>query len=57
MGEAYGAARPADHEYAMWPKRVTYLIDPEGVVRAAWEVKDLQAHTGEVLEALQQAAG
>lgn len=57
MGEAYGAARPVDHDYAAWAKRVTYLIDPEGVVRGAWQVKDLQVHTAEVLEALQQAAG
>ena len=55
MGEAYGAARPPDHDYARWPKRITYLIDPEGNVRGAWEVRDLSTHIGEVLDTLKAA--
>lgn len=55
MGTAYGTARPPDHDYAQWPKRITYLIDPDGIVRGAWEVRDLGTHIGEVLEALQAA--
>jgi peroxiredoxin len=57
MGRAYGAARPDDHEYANWAKRVTFLIDPEGTVRGAWEVRDLQTHIQEVLDTLAEAKG
>jgi peroxiredoxin Q/BCP len=35
--------------------RHTFLIDPEGVVRKAWLKVDVQEHSGEVLEALEQA--
>ena len=52
MSEAWGAARPADHQYKDWPRRITYLVDPEAKIVAAWEVKDLRAHPAEVLEVL-----
>ena len=52
MSEALGAARPPDHQYKDWPRRITYLVDPEGTIAAAWDVKDVRAHAGEVLELL-----
>lgn len=59
VGKAYGTARPPDHERAGWARRFTYLIDPEGTIRKAYVVRDVQAHAGEVLEDLRElrAAG
>lgn len=52
MSRGFEAARPPDHEYAMWPYRVTYLVGPDATIRGAWKVEDLRAHPEEVLEAL-----
>ena len=49
MGRAYGVERGADEQYPDFPKRITYLIDPEGVVAKVYEVKDVAAHSDEVL--------
>jgi peroxiredoxin len=34
------------------PRRFSYLVDPEGIVRKAYVVRDVAAHPGEVLEDL-----
>lgn len=47
-----GAARPPDHQYKDWPRRITYLVDPQANIVGAWEVKDVRAHAAEVLELL-----
>ena len=52
MGTAYGAARSADDPYASMPRRISYLIDPEGVIQRAYEVTDKAGHAGEVLSDL-----
>lgn len=52
IGAAYGTRRPDDHERARWPRRFTYLIDPEGKVARAYVVRDIPGHPGEVLEDL-----
>ena len=31
-------------------QRVTYLLDPDGTIAKVWEVEDIDAHPGEVLE-------
>ena len=49
VGEAYGTARPPDHDWAAVARRRTYLIDPEGVVRKVYDVKDFEGHPDEVL--------
>jgi peroxiredoxin len=41
--------RAADHPYANFPERHSYLIDGEGVVRKAYDVKDPAGHAAEVL--------
>lgn len=56
VATAYGAARPPDHDFASVPKRVTFLIDPQGVVQRVWEVKDVAANAGEVLDAIHAAS-
>jgi peroxiredoxin len=36
----------------VYAKRRTFVIDPDGVIRKAYAVKDIPAHPGEVLEDL-----
>ncbi len=45
----YEVLRAPDHQYANYPERYSYLIDPEGVIRKAYDVKDPAAHAAEVL--------
>lgn len=40
VGTAYQVLRDADDPYADYPRRVAYLVDPDGVVAAADEVTD-----------------
>ena len=49
VGTAYEAARPPDDTYADYPKRISYLIDPDGVIQRAYEVTDVAAHADDVL--------
>ena len=49
VGRAYGVERGADEQYPEFPKRITYLIDPDGVIAKVYEVKDVAAHPDEVL--------
>jgi peroxiredoxin Q/BCP len=57
VGTAYGATRPPDDQYAALPKRVSFLIDPDGIVRRAYEVSDPAAHADEVLADLEELRG
>lgn len=57
IGTVYGARRPADDAYADYPKRISYLIDPDGMIVKSYEVTDPGGHATAVLadlEALQQ---
>jgi peroxiredoxin len=38
-------------------KRLSYLIDPEGVIRKSYEVGDVAAHPGEILADLRTLSG
>jgi len=53
VGRAYDAARPDDDPLASLPLRVSYLIDPDGVIRRAYLVTDTAGHAAEVLADLQ----
>jgi thioredoxin-dependent peroxiredoxin len=52
VGPAYGAVRPPDDPYPHYARRLTFLVDPEGIVRKTYTVTDIPAHPGEVLEDL-----
>ena len=59
VGTAYGVARPPDDQYAAFPTRLSFLIDPDGLVRRVYTVTDVQGHADEVLAdlaALQHAS-
>lgn len=44
VGTKYEVVRSPDDKYANFPRRVSYLIDPDGVVRRAYDVTDVAGH-------------
>lgn len=53
-GAAYDVLRPPDDPVPAWPKRISYLVDPDGVIRRSYVVKDTAGHAGEVLTDLDE---
>jgi peroxiredoxin Q/BCP len=53
VGTAYEVVRDPDDKYADFPRRYSYLIDPEGIVRRAYDVADVAAHATHVLRDLE----
>lgn len=53
VGAAYDAVRQPGEDFheAGIPRRISYLIDPEGVIRRSYDLagQDLAAHAAEVL--------
>jgi thioredoxin-dependent peroxiredoxin len=49
VGRAYEANRPDADPLASLPLRVSYLIDPAGVIRRSYTVSDTAGHAAEVL--------
>lgn len=57
VGTAYEVARPAGDQYATFPMRVSYLIDPDGVIRRSYTVADVKTHADDVLADLAALRG
>lgn len=57
VGAAYEVTRAPDDERAGLPERIAYLIDPDGVVRIAYEVTDVEGFAGRVLRDLEELGG
>ena len=59
VGRLYETERHPSEPSPENAKRRTYIVDPEGVIRRAYRVRDILAHPGEVLEDLRalQASG
>ena len=55
VGAAYDAIEP-DGEDAGWPRRVSFLIDPGGVVARVYDPVDPTTHAATVLRDLEGAA-
>jgi len=53
-GRDYETVRAPEEASPEYAKRRTYIIDPDGVIRKAFRVTDIQAHPQEVLDALQE---
>lgn len=49
VGASYEVTRPATDQYASYPRRVSYLIDPSGTIRRTYDVTDVAAHADAVL--------
>ena len=54
VGTVYETKRFPEEPSPEYAKRRTYLIDPEGVIRKAYRVRDIPAHPDEVLEDLRR---
>lgn len=52
VGEVYEVKRAPGERDPHRPKRRTYLIDPDGVIRKAYRVRDVTSHPDEVLRDL-----
>jgi peroxiredoxin Q/BCP len=52
VGKAYGALKGPDEQFPDFPKRISFLIDPDGVVAKTYTVTDVAAHPGTVLDDL-----
>jgi peroxiredoxin len=49
VGELYETKRAPVEPMPQWAKRRTYLIDPDGVIRKAYRVRDIEGHPEELL--------
>jgi len=54
-GAAYQVTRDPGEKYADYPKRYSYLIDPNGVIVRAYDVTDVAGHAAQVLADLAEA--
>ncbi len=57
VGRAYETLRAPEEPTPEYAKRRTYLIDPDGVIRAAFRVTDIKSHPQEVLDRLREPMG
>jgi peroxiredoxin Q/BCP len=53
VGRAYEVERAADDQYASFALRVSYLIDPMGVIRKTYAVSGVADHAASVLATLE----
>lgn len=57
VGKAYDVTREATEKFSDKPRRVTYLIDPDQLVRRAYFVENAEDHAAEVLRDLKSLQG
>jgi peroxiredoxin Q/BCP len=55
VGTAYEVVRDPDADFANFALRIAYLIDPDGVIRQSYEVKDTAGFAAQVLSDLEAA--
>ena len=56
-GRVYETLRAPEEPAPEWAKRRTFVIDPNGVIRKVYRVKDAGAHPAELLEDLRALIG
>ena len=54
VGQAYQVVRDPDDQYASFPRRISYLIDPSGTIRRSYVVTDVAGHAQHVLTDLDE---
>ena len=52
VGRTYEVERDLDDQYVDFPLRVSYLVDPDGVIRKTFAVSGVADHAAEVLATL-----
>jgi len=53
VGSRYDVLRQTDDQYVDFPLRLSYLIDPDGIIRKTYIVADVAGHADEVVRDLQ----
>jgi peroxiredoxin Q/BCP len=53
VGDLYRVTREPGEQYADFAQRVAYLIDPDGVIRKAYAVSDVNSFAADVLADLE----
>jgi len=57
VGAAYDVLRDPSDRSVGRAQRITYLIDPEGAIRHAYKVEDIEMHPAKVLADLRAIVG
>ena len=57
VGRSYDVDRGPDEQFGDFPRRRTFLIDPQGVLRGIYHVTDVGAHPQQVLDDLRELNG
>jgi len=57
VGRRYDVLRAPDEQYADFPLRIAYLIDPAGTIVRAYQVSDVAGFADEVLGDLKALQG
>lgn len=57
VSSAFGAKKSEDEKWNDWPRRISYLIDPEGKIAKCYRVDDVGTHPEDVLRDLKDLAG
>lgn len=55
MATDYEVARDATDKFANFPRRYSYLIDPEGRIHRGYDVTDVASHATDVVADVEQA--
>jgi peroxiredoxin len=57
VGRAYGVEPGPESRHPDYARRLTFLIDPNGVIAGEWQVADIPAHPDEVLAEIRSRSG
>jgi peroxiredoxin Q/BCP len=50
VGAAYGVKKEPDEQWSDFPRRMTFLIDPQGVIQRVYSVTDVAKNPQDVLD-------
>jgi len=54
VGRLFGVEREPDDQYSDFPLRVSYLVDPDGIIRKTYAVSGVEEHAVSVLSTLDE---
>jgi peroxiredoxin len=54
VGTAYEVARDPHDKFAEFPRRYSYLIDPDGLIHRSYDVTDVARHADDVIADVEQ---
>ncbi len=55
VAKDYEVARDSGDKFANYPRRYSYLIDPEGHIHSGYDVTDVASHASDVIADVEQA--